>query len=98
MSSSVPDQSTNVEIAKFEAAIYVILALPALIVLFYNVGQTKRNFTGWFFLNTFIGLQLIGALLTIKKGKDAVATGGQILLAIGLSPLLLAVKGCVAQR
>ena len=41
---------------------------------------------------------LEGALLTIKKGKDAVATGGQILLAIGLSPLLLAVKGCVAQR
>jgi len=68
-------------------AIYVILTLPVLYLLFKH---GRNGFLGWLFLFVFCGLRIISGGLGVKKSDSAAAS---IISNIGLSPLLLATAG-----
>ncbi|AEO67513.1 aa703609-746e-4304-a73b-e246a9707016 [Thermothielavioides terrestris] len=65
-----------------ELAIYAILALPVLYLLFRH---STAGLLGWFYLFAFCSLRIVGGALT--------SSSAGIISSIGLSPLLLAASG-----
>ncbi|KAI8626241.1 hypothetical protein F5Y19DRAFT_230362 [Xylariaceae sp. FL1651] len=66
-------------------AIYVILSLPVLFVLFKH-GIRHGAILGWFYLFAFCTLRIISSALQLQDPTDSTAS---LLANIGLSPLLL---------
>ena len=68
-----------------ELAIYAVLVLPTLFIL-YKHG--KPGILGWTYLFIFCTLRIIGGAMFLSKSSSAVTVSN-----IGLSPLLLSAAG-----
>jgi len=88
--------STNYTLAKIEVAIYCILIIPTLIVVYLQVVKRGNNKGGWFYSASYIVVQLVGAILVLAHGEGSVSVIGEILSLIGLAPLMMAVKSSIS--
>ena len=70
-------------------AIFSVLVLPCIYLIFRH-GFRHFAFLGWLFLFAFCNLKLVGAGMILGGGDKSTAN---LLVSIGLSPLLLAVGG-----
>ncbi|KIJ41247.1 hypothetical protein M422DRAFT_255753 [Sphaerobolus stellatus SS14] len=87
------------KISAAEIAFYTPVAIVAFIVALRH-GFTRRQ--GWVFLFTFSIVRIIGAVLTLIYRLQTIPSTGLVIAAsilsgVGLSPLLLATHGFVAQ-
>jgi len=79
------------QLAVAGAAIYAILVIPSIYVLFKHGWQ---GLNGWIFLVGFCMLRIIGCTLQISDDKKgSVSTTPAIISGVGLSPLVLAFIG-----
>ena len=79
------------QLAVAEVAIYAILVIPSIYVLFKHGWQ---GLNGWIFLVGFCMLRIIGCALQISDDKkDSNSTTPAIISGVGLSPLVLAFIG-----
>lgn len=68
-----------------ELALYAILAIPVLFVL---VKHGRPGLLGWFYLQAFCVLRIVGGGMALSNSPSAMIVGN-----IGLSPLLLGASG-----
>ncbi|KAI5460393.1 hypothetical protein BGZ63DRAFT_246888 [Mariannaea sp. PMI_226] len=68
-----------------ELAIYAMLTIPAIFILFKH---GKPGLLGWFYLQAFFMLRIVGGALALSGSSSA-----SIVSNIGLSPLILAAAG-----
>lgn len=88
--------STNYTLAKIELAIYGVLLIPTLFVVYLQVFRRGNNKGGWFYSASCNIVQLVGAILVLANGKGSVSVIGEILSLIGLAPLMMAVKSSIS--
>jgi len=88
--------NTTYDLSKYETIVYIALTLPSLPLC---ILQAKRggSKSGWFYLILYGVVQLLGAILIWKTGPNKVDIAGNILIQVGLAPLLFAMKGIVTQ-
>jgi len=79
--------NSNTAIAMAQLAIYAVLALPTVYVLFLHGSS---GFLGWFYLLVFGTLRIVGGAMLLH---NPLSTGATTITSIGISPLLLATLG-----
>ena len=81
------DNNPSSQLAVSSIVIYALLLLPAIYCLWHH---GKHGIIGWAYLVAFCTLRIIGAALEIQNSRSSTA---QIISAVGLSPLILAILG-----
>ncbi|KZF24327.1 hypothetical protein L228DRAFT_281412 [Xylona heveae TC161] len=78
-----------------QLAVFALLFFPSLYCLFRH---GKTGILGWFYVNLFCALRVIGCALTIRdEHNGTVGTAATIIMSVGLSPLLLSAAGILGE-
>lgn len=85
-SASLPSTMAN-SLMTAELAIYALLSLPILYILFRHA---PAGLVGWIYLFAFCTIRIVGGAMAM--GEDP-STASKTISNVGLSPLLLAVAG-----
>lgn len=79
-------------LAIVELVIYLII-VPVIVFILYHHGLP--GLLGWIFLVAFSTLRIASDGIEIGNSNPGTSTGGSIINAIGLSPLMLTVSGII---
>ena len=85
------------DVAKINASVHILLFFPVLVLWIMQMKRRGRNFSAWFLLLAYVMFQIVGSILQVHQGKEAISIPGVIFMSAGFTPLLMSAKSAINQ-